>query len=123
MLSRAWAILKNALTHLVVVRDVDDLSGQVVSAEEALLRRQHLQLLLFSARTAVARHDSSALRNSLSAARQWLSRYFDLSTPEGQALLNEIQALEPVEIDPALPDLSASSQALRRLMPARRGPE
>ena len=32
-------------------------------------------------------------------------------------------AYATVDIDPKLPDLSASSQALRRQMPARRGPE
>ena len=122
-MSRAWTLTRNTLTHLIVVRDVDDLSGRVVTAEEALLRRQHLQLLLFSARTAVPRHDSASYRNSLASARQWLDQYFDVSTPSGQALRTEIQALEPIDIDPKLPDLSASSQSLRKQMPARRGPE
>lgn len=123
MLSRAWAISSNTLTHLVVVRDVDDLGGKIVTAEEALLRRQHLQLLLFSARTAVARHDSAGYRNSIATARRWLGEYFEVSSPAGQSLLAEVQALEPIDVDPALPEVSGSAQALRRLMPARRGPE
>jgi uroporphyrin-3 C-methyltransferase len=123
MFSRAWAITANTLSHLVVVRNVDDLAGRVVTAEEALLRRQHLQLLLFSARTAVARHDAAGYRNALASAQRWLDQYFDVATPAGQALLTEVQSLQPIDIDPPLPDVSASSQALRRLMPAPRGPE
>jgi uroporphyrin-III C-methyltransferase len=123
MFARAWAMLRNTLGNLIVVRKVDERSGSVVTSEEALLRRQQLQLLLFSARIAVARHDRDAFRSSLARAREWLAEFFDLATPQAQALLLEIQALEPVDIDPPLPDISASSQALHHLMPTRRGPE
>jgi uroporphyrin-3 C-methyltransferase len=123
MFARAWAIVREMFANLIVVRKVDERSGSVVTGEEVSLRRQHLQLLLYAARTAVARHDREEYRNSLARTRQWLGDFFDLSSPAAQALLREVQALEPIDIDPALPDLSASSQALRRLMPARRGPE
>jgi uroporphyrin-3 C-methyltransferase len=123
MFARAWSLARKALASLIVVRKVDDRSGSVITSDEALLRRQHLQLLLFSARTAVARHDGTGYRTALSNARRSLGEFFELTDPAAQALLDEIQALEPVDIDPSLPDISASSRALRRLMPARRGPE
>lgn len=123
MVSRAWAMARATLGNLIVVRQVDDRAGSIVTIEEAQVRRQHLQLLLFSARTAVARHDSSAYRVSLAGTRQWLAEFFDLSSPASQAFLKQIQDLEPIEIDPQLPDISASSHALQRLLPARRGPE
>lgn len=123
MFPRAWAIARNTLASLIVVRKVDDRAGRVITADEALLHRQHLQLLLFSARTAVARHDAAAFRSALASARRWMSEFFDLSKPAAQALLGEIQALEPIDIDPPLPDISGSSRALRRMMPVRKGPE
>lgn len=122
-LARAWSIVRNTLSNLIVVRNVDDEAGGIVTAEQALLRRQHLQLLLFSARTAVARHDAAAYRNSLAKVRQWLGEFFELSSPAAQSLLKEVQALEPVDIDPPLPDISGSLQTLRRLMPSGRRPE
>jgi len=122
MLARAWAMTKNALSNLVVVTDVEDETSRIVTDEEALLRRQYLQLLLLSARTAVARHDEVAYRQALSSARRVLSDFFDLSSPAGQAVLANIQALEPVNIDPELPDISRSSELLRRLVPAQRAP-
>jgi len=117
-LSRAWSVVREVLAKLIVVREVKDRDTMVVTAHQSLLRRQHLQLLLFSARTAVARHDETSYRSSLSQARQWLGEFFDLSDPAANALLEDIQALEPVDIDPPLPDISSSSRALARLTPA-----
>ena len=115
--ARARAVLRNALAGLIRVRSVDERSGSVVTADEQLVRRQHLQVLLFSARTAVVRHDATTYRGSLASARQWLGEFFDSDSPTTQALLREIQMLEAVEIDPRLPDISHTTEALQRLMP------
>lgn len=118
--ARAWAVARNAIAGLISVRKVDDRGGSIVTVEEQALRRQHLQLLLFSARTAVVRHDNPGYRSALAGARQWLGEFFDLTDPAAALLLDEIQQLEPIDIDPRLPDISGSSRALQRLMPARR---
>lgn len=123
MFARAAAILSETFSNLIVVHKVDDVSGSVITAEEALLRRQHLQLLFFAARTAVIRHDEQAYRTALAGAHRSLGDFFDLSKPESQALLNEVQALEPINVDPQLPNVTGSLNALRRMVPSRRGPE
>lgn len=118
--SRAWTVMTNAVAGLISVRKVDERGSMVVTVEEQALRRQHLQLLLFSARTAVVRHDTASYRSSLAGARQWLGEFFDLSDATAVGLLDEIQALEPIDIDPPLPDVSGSSRALQGNVPARR---
>lgn len=118
--ARAWAVARNAIAGLISVRKVDDRGSSIVTIEEQALRRQHLQLLLFSARAAVVRHDNAAYRSALAGARQWLSEFFELTDPSAALLLDEIQRLEPIDIDPRLPDVSGSSRALQRLMPAQR---
>lgn len=123
MFARAGAILAQTLSSLIVVRKVDDRAGRVITEEEALLQRQHLQLQLFAARTAVARHDEEGYRTALAAARRTLGEFFDLSQPTSQSLLAEVQALEPIDVDPALPSLAGPINALRRMMPSARGPE
>jgi uroporphyrin-3 C-methyltransferase len=115
--ARAGAVLKNALGGLFRVRRVDERGGTIVTDDEQLVRRQHLQLLLFTARSAVARHDQATYRSSLASARQWLIEFFDPAAQSTQSLLREIQMLEAVEIDPRLPDISRSTEALQRLMP------
>jgi uroporphyrin-3 C-methyltransferase len=121
--ARAWAIAGNTLRNLITVRAVDNQAATVVTLEEQVLRRQHLQLLLFAARTAAVRHDNETYRGALASARRWLGEFFDLGDPGAAALLAEIQALEPIDVDPQLPDISASLRLLQRLMPARNGPE
>lgn len=121
--ARAWAVMSGTLAGLISVRKVDDLAGRIVTAEEALLRRQHLQLLLFAARMAATRHDNESYRNSLASARRWLAEFFDLNDAAAQALLKEVQALEPIDVDPPLPEISDATRALRRLSPDARGPE
>lgn len=119
--ARAWAILGNSISNLIRVREVDNDAGSIVTKEEALLRREHLRLFLFAARTALARHDEAAYQNALASARTWLGEAFDVSHPTARAFLNEIHALEPIDIDPPLPELSGSNNVLRRLMPRDRG--
>lgn len=127
-LPRAWALLRQTFANLVRVRKVGE-AGALVTEEEALLRRAHLQLMLFSARAAVMRSDAEAYRNALASSRALLGELFDLRAPQAQSMLKELQTLEPIEIDPPLPDISASGAALRRLMPrdtnasSPRGPE
>jgi uroporphyrin-3 C-methyltransferase len=117
LLARARAKIANALANLIRVREVDQRGGRVVTADEQLIRKQHLQLLLFSARTAVIRHDAATYRSSLAAARQWLGEFFDIDSPAARSVLGEIQALEVIDIDPPLPDISKSAESLQRLMP------
>jgi uroporphyrin-3 C-methyltransferase len=115
--ARARAMLGRALTSLIRIREVDERGGALVTTDEQLVRRQHLQLLLFTARSAVARHDQAAYRSALAAARQWLAEFFDVTAPSAQSLLKEIQLLEAIEIDPKLPDISKSTESLQRLTP------
>jgi uroporphyrin-3 C-methyltransferase len=121
-LPRAWAILRNSVASLIRVREVDEKAGGIVTQEEALLRREHLQLLLFSARSALARHDGDGYRQALASARKWLGESFDVADPSANAVLKEVQALEPIDVDPQLPEISGSIAALRRLVPREKQP-
>jgi uroporphyrin-3 C-methyltransferase len=107
--ARAWALVRNAFANLIVVRKVDMAEGTVLTQQEALLRREHLQLLLLSARTATSRHDEQNYRASLAAAQSWLTDLFDASSPLTHTMLEEIRSLQSIEIDPALPNIDAAN--------------
>lgn len=119
--ARAWTMARNAVAALISVRRIDSRSGTIVTVEEQALRRQHLQLLIYSARAAVVRHDASAYRSSLAGARQWLREFFDPADRASTSLIAEVTALEAIDIDPPLPDVTASSRALERMSAGRRG--
>ncbi len=112
--ARAWGLLRNALANLIVVRRVDMAEGTVLTRQEALLRREHLQLLLLSARTAASRHDAKNYVASLEAARTWIGDLFDTASPATQSAQTEIRALEQIDVDPPLPAIDAAD-ALRRM--------
>ena len=63
------------------------------------------------------RHDAPTYRNSLMSARQWLAENFNMKKAANEAALNELQALEAIDIDPALPDISASVRMVQRVLP------
>ena len=68
-LARAWAVARNAIAGLITVRKIDSRGGNIVTLEEQALRRQHLQLLLYSARAAVVRHDNTGVSQRAGAVR------------------------------------------------------
>jgi uroporphyrin-3 C-methyltransferase len=114
MFARAWGLLRNVYTTLIVIRRVDVAEGTVLTEQEALLRREHLQLLLLAARTAASRHDAQNYLASLTAAQQWTSNLFDTLAPPTRSMLSEMASLASVNVDPPLPNIDAA-EALRQM--------
>jgi uroporphyrin-3 C-methyltransferase len=112
-LTRAWHRLLQAMHDLMSLRTVEPATSRLVTQEEDSLRRQHLQLLLFSARLAAMQPDGAAYSQSLRAASAWIDQYFDTTKPAGAAALQEASALEALNIDPALPPVGQAASLLQ----------
>jgi uroporphyrin-3 C-methyltransferase len=110
---RAWQRIKQAVGDLVSLRRIEPATARLLTQEEESLRRQHLELLLFGARVAAMQPDGAAYRASLSAAGIWLQQYFDPSTPEVEAALAELAALELTTIEPPLPKVGDAGRLLQ----------
>jgi uroporphyrin-3 C-methyltransferase len=119
--ARAWRVVKNSFTGMVSVRRIGEDAVELVSLEEQGLRRHHLQLLLYGARMAALRGDAADYRANVGAARRWLEEMFDLRDVSVSSLQKDLQALEQVNIAPALPDISRSLQLLERVTPRPAG--
>jgi uroporphyrin-3 C-methyltransferase len=117
-LARAWRRIGEATRDLVSLRRIEPATARLVTQEEDSLRRQHLQLLLFSARIAAMQHDGAVYGQSLRAAGAWIEQYFDTSQTEVAAAVAEAAALAAISIDPVLP---ATGQAGRLLQSVIRG--
>ncbi|HXQ63959.1 MAG TPA: uroporphyrinogen-III C-methyltransferase [Steroidobacteraceae bacterium] len=113
-LARAWQQFTTSLHELVTVRRVSDATVQLVSMEEIGVRRDHLETLLFAARLAALRGDDADYAASMTAARDWLGRFFDLHDARGHALEAELAALAASRVSPEIPDVSGSLKLLRR---------
>jgi uncharacterized protein HemX len=108
--------LRVALRDLVSFRRIDPATSRLVTQEEESLRRQHLDLLLFSARVAALEPDGRAYQQALQAAVAWLEQYFDTSAPRTAEVQAELAALGAISIAPPLPPVGAAARQLHRVM-------
>jgi uroporphyrinogen III methyltransferase/synthase len=114
--ARFWRRLSQAVDDLVSLRRIDPDTATLVTLEAESLRRQHLELLLLSARTAAAQQDGAAYTQALQAAQASLARYFDLSATEAARVRDELAALAEIEVDPPRPAVGGAARALRGLI-------
>jgi uroporphyrin-III C-methyltransferase len=117
-LARAWRRIGQATRDLVSLRRIEPATSRLVTQEEDALRRQHLELLLFSARIAAMRPDATAFSQSLRAAGAWIEQYFDTARPEVARALAEIAALAELNVDPELPRVGEAASLLRSVIRA-----
>ena len=110
---RAWQRIRRAVGDLVSLRRIEPATARLVTQEEESLRRQHLELLLFGARLAAMQPDGAAYAESLSAASLWLQQYFDPSSPQVEAAVAELAALELTIIEPPLPAVGDAGRLLQ----------
>ena len=75
--------------------------------------RENLKMRLVSARLALLSRDQESFRQEIKTARLWTTRYFDVKSPEGVRLMEELGTLEEASINIELPDIGASLQAVR----------
>ena len=59
------------------------------------------------------RRDQVAFEANLNKATAWVKNYFDTSSTETQAILQQLNKLKAVSVETNLPDISGSIQALR----------
>ena len=101
------------------LRHIEALAGRT-RADPAVVALD-LDLLLYGARMAALRSDAADYRANVGAARRWLEEMFDLSDVSVAGLQKDLQALEQLNIAPALPDISRSLQLLERVAPRPAG--
>lgn len=112
-LARAWHRLREASRDLFSLRTIEPATSRLVTQQEDALRRQHLQLLLFSSRIAAMQPDGAAYNQSLRAAAAWIGQYFDTTKPAAAAALAEMTELAAVSIDPPLPPIGQAAGLLQ----------
>ncbi|GAB4350104.1 MAG: uroporphyrinogen-III C-methyltransferase [Gammaproteobacteria bacterium] len=107
-----WGDLKG----LVTVRHREEAVRPMLAPEQQYFLRQNLRLQLESARLALLRADQAQFEVALKTAREWIPDYFDERAAPAQAMLTELERIGGVRIDPPMPDISGSLNALREHM-------
>ena len=83
--------------------------------EQAAYLEQRLRLALDRAQLALLRRDQAIFQSSLTAAREWLSRFVDAERGATAEVAVELDALLALELEVDLPDISTSLARLRAL--------
>lgn len=117
----SWASLGGEilgdLKQLVRIQNLDEPAKPLLTPEQRYFLFSNLRLMLSGAQIATLRRDTSTYRDNLEQAKNWLQSYFDREHQGVSKLLTDIDQMMAVELNPSLPDISAS---LVKLQEAKR---
>jgi uroporphyrin-3 C-methyltransferase len=113
---RVWQSVVATLDRMISVRRIKNSNSEIVTLEEQSLRRQHLSLLIYTAKQAVTRSDRISYQSTLAEMQSWLAQYF-AESPTVDAANQDIGAMLAIDIAPPLPDISVATQLLMRNAP------
>ena len=113
-----WQELKS----LVVITHTGSGSKALLLPEEKYFLYQNLRLQLESARSAVLQRDTATFHASVEIVIEWLREYFDETDAGIQNIIQSLQGMLTLELDPDLPDISSSLETLKVYIKDRAGP-
>lgn len=109
------------LKELVVIRHHDEALEGLIAPEQESYLRQSARLLLEQAQLALLKEEQGLYEASLDKALVLLDSYYDTERSEVQAVIERLQELKGANIQPELPDISGSQQALAEFIEHRFG--
>lgn len=107
-----WAMWRD-ITRLVSITEQQIKDPALFDPEFRYYLQQHLRLELAGARLDVLRRDSDDLRASIGIIRDLLARYYDTDAEAVANVIETLQQMQTKPLDPPLPDLDQTLQALR----------
>jgi len=105
----------NELKTLVSIRRVDKKVTPLLTPDESQLLRQNLRLKLEIARVSLLQRDTGMFHNSLQESHDWIVAYFNTDRADVKAVMNKLDELSALEVNPTYPDISASLNELETI--------
>ena len=118
-LKRLFAKIWNELKSLVVIRKTGDVKEILLLPDQEYFLYQNLRLELENARISVLRRNTESLHASVRLITGWLQTYFDTSDSGVANMLDSLNKMATLKLDPELPDISSSLETLRAYMRQR----
>jgi len=109
MLTAVWSEVKD----MVRVENTGLKQIPLLPPKEEFFLRENMKMRLMLARLAMLSHDEVNFKQELKTANLWTRRFFDVRSPEGRNMLEDIGKLADASVSIELPDISASLQAVR----------
>ncbi len=109
------------LINLVRIRGHGEARKPLLPPEQQYFARENLRMTLYGAQLALLHGDAATFEQNTRSARQWLSDYYDSGSQVVIAAQDELDGMLKANIKGALPDISRSLEALRRIAGRRAG--
>lgn len=116
---RASQAVWNQFKGIVVIRRTGSDAPPLIAMEDEFFLRQNLQLEMESMRVALLRGDAQMYQDANQQVHKWTTTYFDAQDPKVVAFLSELKALQTVQFNPYIPDLTGLNQAFREALTRR----
>ncbi len=113
-----WKSFWGELKSVVVITRHDGPVETLLLPHQEYFLYQNLRIELESARLSILRRDTENLKTSLGMLTDWLNRYFDTQDTGVANVLETLDHMASVELDPELPDISSSIESLRAYLRA-----
>ena len=113
--STAWGELKD----IVVVRHERMSGPPLMAVEEEYFLRQNLRLKLETMRLSLLSGEAASFHEANETARAWTETYFNTENDKVSDLLSKLEQLKTVQLNPYIPDISATIRAFRDVMERR----
>ena len=116
-----WGKVKSVFSDLVTIRRSTAQENQRISLEDKDFIRQSLWLQLEIAQLSLMRREQAAFRKSLVQVRESLTTWFDSSDSAYSSAMAGLDKLLAVQIEVAIPDISAPWSTIRLVREGRKG--
>jgi len=101
------------ILSLVRIERIDSPAAPLLAPDQSFFLRENLKLRLLGARLALLARDQATFKADLSAAGDWLRRYYDIDSPGVRTSIEQLGQLAQSDIRVELPDVGASLDAVR----------
>jgi len=103
------------LVSLVRIRSHGEARKPLLPPDQQYFARENLRLMLYGAQLALLHGDAATFEQNTTSAKQWLNDYYDTGSQVVIAAQDELDGMLKARIKTALPDISRSLEALRRI--------
>ncbi|WP_249977286.1 uroporphyrinogen-III C-methyltransferase [Vreelandella olivaria] len=116
---RQLARFGEELKDLIVIRHHDEALEALITPEQESYLRQSLRLVLEQSQLALLKEEQELYEASIDKSLELLNGYYDTEREETQSVIARLQELKQTQVQPELPDISASQQALAEFIENR----
>jgi uroporphyrin-III C-methyltransferase len=117
-----WLDMLKASAHsfqeLIVIRHLDKPVKPLLPELQQQYLQYNLQLLLQQTQWALLHHQQAVYHTSLQQAKKAIQQYFSENAPITQAMIQNLNELEKINLQPTLPDLTPTLKAMQGLIQA-----